>query len=195
MQRRNITKADLEEVSRTVAKEKDIHKLLIGVSEYMLEHDPVNKMQEVVTYILKDLFVNERIEKFEIETIEKRNQLETYFYLTTLEEHPKTHKLVPCRQPILSAYGGGIADVAFFLIRIMLLINHPSKPRKILFADEPCKNLSKEYQNDFMKLIKGMAKEFGIQIIMTTHEERYRESADQVFLVQKGKHGSRCKSV
>lgn len=153
--------------------EKEARELLLALSDYIKESDPTKAMTTVVTDVLKKLF-SEDIVSFNIETVEKRNQLETYFTITRMYGKGKV------TQPIMVTSGGGLIDVVFMMIRIILLVNHPSKPRRVLFADEPMKNLSVEKRGIFMELLKQICKEFEIQIIMTTHEQEYIESADQV---------------
>lgn len=162
-------------------REKEARELLLAISDYVLESDPTKAMMTVITDVLRKLF-GEDIVSFNIETVEKRKQLETYFTIT------RRYGKQEVTQPILSSSGVGIADVAFMLIRIILLVNDPSKPRRILWADEPMKNLSVDKREAFMDLLKQIAEEFDLQIFMTTHEQDYIESADQVikFELKKG---------
>lgn len=163
------------------SQEKEARELLLAVSDYVLESDPTKAMTTVITDVLKRLF-SEDIVSFNIETVEKRKQLETYFTIT------RRYRGEEVTQPILSTSGGGMIDVAFMLIRIILLVNDPSKPRRILFADEPVKNLSIEKRAAFMDLLRQIFNEFDMQMVMTTHEQEYIENADQVirFELKKG---------
>jgi ABC-type cobalamin/Fe3+-siderophores transport system ATPase subunit len=154
--------------------EREARELLLALSDYIKESDPTKAMTTVVTDVLKKLFSDD-IVSFNIETVEKRNQLETYFTITRKYGKGKV------TQPIMVTSGGGLIDVVFMMIRIILLVNHPSKSRRVLFADEPMKNLSIEKRGMFMDLLRQICKEFDIQIVMTTHEQEYIESADQVF--------------
>lgn len=163
------------------SQEKEARELLLAISDYVLESDPTKAMTTVITDILRRLF-GEDIISFNIETVEKRRQLETYF---TITRRYGKHEVT---QPILSSSGVGIADVAFMLIRIILLVNDPSKPRRILWADEPMKNLSADKREAFMDLLKQICDEFDLQIFMSTHEDAYVENADHVirFELKKG---------
>lgn len=153
--------------------ERQCHELLTAVSDYLLANDPARHIESVITDILRKL-VNENIVSFNIKTFEIRNQLETHFTIT------RRYGDADVEQPIMDCTGGGAVDVAFFLLRIVLLMNHPSKPRKILFADEPVKCLSPDKREYFMDLLKKITTEFGIQLILVTQEMEYAEKADNV---------------
>lgn len=61
------------------------------------------------------------------------------------------------------------------------LINSP----KLLIADEPTSNLDRENAIYIMELLKQI-KEEGISVIISTHDELYREYADKVLRMNKG---------
>jgi len=167
-----------EEFQKKQKIEKEARELLLALSDYLKQSDPAKAMTTVITNVLRKLFGKD-IVSFNIETMEKRNQLETYFTLT------RKFGKGSVTQPIMVSSGGGLIDVVFLLIRIILLVNHPSKPARILFADEPVKNLSVKKRGLLMNLLKQICEEFDIQIIMTTHEQEYIENADQVFRFEK----------
>jgi len=160
----------IKEKKVTLKIEENVHKLLVATSDYLLEHDPTKAIQAVITDILQKL-VNDNIVSFNIKTIEKRNQLETYFTVT------RQYGSATIEQPILECTGGGAADVAFFILRIILLVNHPTDPDRILFADEPVTNLSPDRRDYFMDLLHKIVDEFDIQLIMVTNEDEYAARA------------------
>lgn len=156
-----------------IAIEENAHDLLIAVSDYLLENDPIKSMETVITDVLQKL-IDPDIAAFRIQTVEKRNQLETYFSIVRARggKHYES--------PVLIGVGGGAVDVAFFLIHIILLVNHPDDPRPVLFADEPVKNLSADRRANFIALLNRTVKEFGIDVIMTTHEDEYMDGVHQL---------------
>lgn len=153
--------------------EEEAHSLLLAVSEYILSNDPISSMETIIADVLRKIF-NANIVGFHVRTVEKRNQLETYFSVS------RKHGDTVVEEPALESLCGGGLDVAFLLVRIVLLVNHPSQPRRILFADEPMKNVSPDKRDLAIALIRQIAEEFDIQIIMTTHEEHYIGNADRV---------------
>jgi len=176
-----LTREQLDRAKQDEQDENSTHTILMGMSNYVLKNDPILLMKNVITGILRDIF-GDSIVEFEIDTIEKRNQLETYFYVSTRCKTEEGWSIT--RQPVIASSGVGLIEVAFFLIRLLFLINHPSKPRKLLFADEPVSHLCVQYRKRFIEIVRELAKEFDVQIVMTTHEDQYTECADQVITVE-----------
>jgi AAA15 family ATPase/GTPase len=170
---RNEILSRIDTTEAEILIEENAHDLLIAVSDYLLENDPIRSMETVITDVLVKL-INPDIAAFKINTVEKRNQLETHFSIVRQKDGKYFE------QPITIGVGGGAVDVAFFLIDIIMLVNHPEDPRPILFADEPVKNLSADRRSNFMQLLKKVVREFGLQVIMTTHEEEYMDDVDQL---------------
>lgn len=65
--------------------------------------------------------------------------------------------------------GGGLIDVAALALRVVsLVMRHPQR-RKVLFLDEPFKNVHGDGNRErAAKLLEGLAAEFGFQVVMTT---------------------------
>lgn len=75
----------------------------------------------------------------------------------------------------LMSSGGGILDIVSFLCRIVVLVSFFSKDSRVLRLDEPFKNLSKEYREKAIFLMKELSSQFGIQFIMVTHIAEFAE--------------------
>lgn len=63
------------------------------------------------------------------------------------------------------------------------LANKPS----ILFADEPTGNLDVKSGREVLSLLKYVSKEFGITLILVTHDLHVAEQADRVLTLEDGK--------
>ena len=63
------------------------------------------------------------------------------------------------------------------------LSNKPS----ILFADEPTGNLDGKSGKEVLSLLKYVAKEFGVTLILVTHDSKVAEQADRVLTLEDGK--------
>lgn len=63
------------------------------------------------------------------------------------------------------------------------LANKPS----ILFADEPTGNLDVKSGREVLSLLKYVSKEFGITLILVTHDLNVAEQADRVLTLEDGK--------
>jgi len=72
--------------------------------------------------------------------------------------------------PMEAAEGGAIAVAAFALRIASLVLTRPHR-RKCIFLDEAFSHLHKSHHHKVRALIKTLAKEMGIQIIIITHIE------------------------
>ena len=63
------------------------------------------------------------------------------------------------------------------------LANKPS----ILFADEPTGNLDGKSGREVLTLLKYVSKEFGITLILVTHDLTIAEQADRILKLEDGK--------
>ena len=61
------------------------------------------------------------------------------------------------------------------------LINHP----KLVIADEPTSNLDRENAIYIMELLKKVSKD-GIGVIISTHDDMYKDYADKAIIMNKG---------
>ena len=71
------------------------------------------------------------------------------------------------------------------------LANKPS----FLFADEPTGNLDKMSGQEVLSLLKYCAKEFGITLILVTHDLHVAEQADRILTIEDGKIIADTKAV
>ena len=62
------------------------------------------------------------------------------------------------------------------------LINRP----KVLLADEPTGALDEATGNKVFELLSGLAKKLGVTVVIATHERRFAEACDRIFLVRSG---------
>ena len=77
------------------------------------------------------------------------------------------------------------------IARARALANKPS----ILFADEPTGNLDKKSGQEVLSLLKYCAKEFGITLILVTHDLHVAEQADRILTIEDGKIIADTKAV
>ena len=91
--------------------------------------------------------------------------------------------------------GGGKLDILSLGLRVAGLILFTPKLNKILFVDEPLKNVSSEttsgeaFRERTAEFLKVLCKEYGIQIIMITHESSYIHIADKKFVLSLNDEG------
>ncbi len=117
------------------------------------------QIANVVKECLDLIFVNEGY-GFKIRFDKKRNRTEAVLILTKNE-----HEII---DP-LNADSGGVCEISALPLRVACLIMSKPKLRRLLVLDEPFKSLSAEYWERTRMLINKLSEDFGIQIIMVTH--------------------------
>lgn len=74
----------------------------------------------------------------------------------------------------LTASGGGVVDIAAFALRLSCLILNKPPLRRVLVLDEPFRFVSQAYQDRVASMVKQLSQEMEVQIIMVTHNPKYR---------------------
>jgi DNA repair ATPase RecN len=68
----------------------------------------------------------------------------------------------------MDAFGGGVVNVAAFLLRVLLL--HRFKLAKLLVLDETMNNLSSLHLPAASELLRSLADDYGFTVLMVTHQ-------------------------
>lgn len=79
--------------------------------------------------------------------------------------------------PIMDARGGGVASVAGFLLRLILLLLKKDH-RPVLFLDETFAQLSAEYEPRLAEFVRELVDKTPVQVILVTHSTAYDDVAD-----------------
>jgi len=140
-----------------------------------LKEDEIKtKIDKVITKGLKAIFPDESFESqidFEI----KRGQAVAEPKLVTGE----------MKTDIVDADSGGVANVVGFLYQLLILAQRKPRQRQIIIADEPFKNLSKEYLEPTGAFIRMLSERLGIQIVLITHQDELKDIGDKVYRFSK----------
>lgn len=83
---------------------------------------------------------------------------------------------------ILNARGGGVAAVAGFLLRVVMLLLAPNT-RRVMFLDEAFAQVSVDYEERLSQFISELCVNAHLQIILVTHSTAYFDAADRAFSV------------
>ncbi len=57
----------------------------------------------------------------------------------------------------------------------------------LIFADEPTANLDSHHGAETMRLLRTLAKEEGVTVVIVSHDQRLREIADRVLWLEDGR--------
>ena len=79
--------------------------------------------------------------------------------------------------------GQGIRTIISFILKAYYLIN---KGSRVLFLDEKYSALSEHYVPRFFEFLKKMAEEKGIIVVLITHDTRFMDYADNIYMVNMG---------
>lgn len=82
---------------------------------------------------------------------------------------------------LMDARGGGLVSLCGVLLRVVMVRLMADRVRQILVLDEPLGMLSAEYQPAAGELLRKLAHELGIQIILVSHNPELLESADKAY--------------
>lgn len=127
----------------------------------------------LVTTALSSIFPDPY--EFVAEFVARRDKTECDLYFAKGEE----------RFSPFSSCGGGPIDVASFALRLVAWSLNRTVP--VIVLDEPFKFLSVDLQPKASQMLKTLSSRLGLQIIMISHLPNVIDSADRIFVVDKGK--------
>lgn len=116
----------------------------------------------VVSRCLETVFDDDNY-GFKIRFDKKRGRTDAVLILTK-DEHEV--------EDPLNGDSGAVCEMAGFALRLSCLVLAKPSLRKLIVMDEPFKSMSAEYWENTRLLLNGLSKDFGIQIIMVTHNPK-----------------------
>lgn len=90
---------------------------------------------------------------------------------------------------LMDARGGGLVCLTGVLLRIIMARLMSSRIRQTLILDEPLGMLSSNYQPAAGELLRKLADELDMQLIIVSHNQEIIEHADRVYELQRTEHG------
>lgn len=142
------------------------------------------RISNIITKLYQ--FVFENNDKVIIQTDIKRNVPVASILIET-ERNGEKITLDPVEEE-----GGGKLDIISLGLRLAGLLLYTPSLNRVLILDEPLKNLStnetsaKAFRQRTAEFLKMVCEEYGIQIIMTTHDKAFVDIADKKFVVELG---------
>lgn len=123
--------------------------------------------------------------KFVIEESIVRGKPAYEFYIETIVNGEV------CRQKPEDSCGGGFIDIISVTAKVAYLkiFDNPKIMNVCFQMDEPGKMVSEQMSVKFAEYIKFLGKQFGLQIIMITHNENIAVMADESFITTKNRNG------
>ena len=174
----NIAKSE-----NTIKMNEELSAILIDSAKVMRDKAKTH-FEKIVTDALQ--FVSQDSTcKFVIEESMVRGKPAYEFYIETIVNGEV------CRKKPEESCGGGFIDIISVTAKVAYLqiFNNPKIMNACFQMDEPGKMISEQMSVKFAEYIKFLGKQFGLQIIMVTHNENIAVMADDTFVVTKNKHG------
>lgn len=137
------------------------------------QRDVQQKVEGLVTHGLRTIFEDDLSFHIVQETKARRSEVRFVIRSKVGGEEVETS--------ILDARGGGVAAVAGFLLRliVMLLSNH----RRLMLLDETFAQVSSEYELRLVEFVRQLVAQSGAQIVLITHKavDEWIEVADKAY--------------
>lgn len=91
-------------------------------------------------------------------------------------------------RPLFGSFGGGVVNIVAFLMRVLALSN--SKMRPFLVLDEQFSMVSEEYIPNTAELIRKLCDKMGLDAMVITHKESFRDHANRIYHMESGSSGA-----
>ena len=135
----------------------------------------LRKLEELLTVGLKKIFYD-RNYSIQIKVVEKRNNKCIEMLLND------NGNLIPVKD---SNVAGGILVVIAAIIQVFYVINLENV-NKYLFLDEQFSQVSKQYIPTFMDFLHTLCDETGLSIVLITHDNKFIDYGDRVYVADHG---------
>lgn len=154
-------KRELADSKKSLKNIEKAYKITQQVAE-QIQQSVHKQISAVVTRCLQTVFYDAKY-SFKMNFVKSKNR--TSVVLSLIKDG---HEIV---NP-LNSDSGAVGEWAGEALRLCCLIMSKPQLRKLLVLDEPFKSLSAEYYDNTRKMIESLSKDFGIQIIMVTHNPK-----------------------
>ena len=84
---------------------------------------------------------------------------------------------------IIDGHGGGVVDVASFILRFVVSRSDP-RLANVIVADEPFRHVSRDHAEGLGRLLGMLAAKAGTRFCIVTHNDALAEAADVVYEVR-----------
>lgn len=136
----------------------------------------LRRLEELLTIGLKKIFYD-RDYSIVIKVVDKRNTKCVELFLND------SGNLIPVRNANVA---GGVLVVIATIIQVFYVVNIPTI-ENALFLDEQLSQVSQQYVGTFMDFIKTLCNETGLSIVLITHDNKFIQYGDRIYIADKGK--------
>jgi DNA repair exonuclease SbcCD ATPase subunit len=166
-------KSDFAEAEEAEARADALEKVVGFLNSFAdsRQAEVQSKVEALVTHGLQTVFDDSL--SFHVVSETKARRVETRFVVRSKmgDEVVETS--------ILDARGGGVAAVAGFLLRLIVLLLRPGV-RPFLVIDESFSQLSAEYEPRMADFLKELSEKTPVQMLLITHSSEFEAVADKL---------------
>jgi DNA repair ATPase RecN len=134
----------------------------------------IGKIEQVVTAGLHQVFGNRGNLRF---VVEKKEGKRGNIYKLKVQKTRKDGLVI--QGDVLKSFGGGLANVISFLLRVMMIKKFRLTPFIVL--DESFSNVSANYLPQVSAMLKSLTSKHGFTVLLVTHQARVAEEADAIY--------------
>ena len=156
---------------------EDVFTAMKRLSEIVSDRH-IRQIESLVSSVLELVFFDKDY-RFSIDISEKRDSKSADFYLVETIEGEEYKTLVKT-----SRMSGGVLSVIGFVLQVYFIQFLRLSP--IVFIDEGFAAISDEYLPRWFDFLKRIKENLGFAVILISHDERFIEKADKVYLVKEG---------
>ena len=177
------TENAIQTKQNTIKSKEEIKTIFISASKAMRDKARLD-FEKIVTGALQ-FVTQDSTCRFVIEEIQSRGKPGYEFYIETIVNN----KI--CRRKPEDSSGGGFIDIISITGKVAYwkIFNNPRVMNYCFPMDEPSKMVSEQMSVKFAEYIKFLGKQFGLQVIMITHDDTISAVADTTFTVTKNRNG------
>ena len=173
-QQEQVLAITVKDLKKNIDRDNKASAVLKHLLDIMVK-DEVERMAGLITYGLKTIFddqnltflpeITKKNEKINIELKTNNNGIEGGY----------------------KAFGGSVAVIESFLLRILCLLK--KKYAKLIILDETFAAVGEEYISNTGKLVSELSKKIGLDVLLVTHQKEFMHNADHVYKVRESKNG------
>lgn len=149
---------------------------LIDKAITIISANGIGKIETVVTAGLRQVFGKRGNLRF---VVEKRAGSRGNIYKLKVQKTRKDGLVI--QGDVLKSFGGGLANVISFLLRVMMIKRF--KLAQFIVLDEAFNNVSKHYQPKVSEMLETLCNKHGYTILAVTHQPVLTAAADIVYKV------------
>lgn len=166
-------KSEIKELNDLIQTMEKAAGILTSIGENR-QKEAQDQIELLVTQGLQKIFGDHLSFKV-VQSVKSRNPVVEFVIQTTMPDGKVRET------DIVNAMGGGVAAVAGFLLRLVVLLLDTSRKSAILVLDETFAHVSDSYLPALAEFLREIVDKAQVQIFMVTHQGDFASVADKAY--------------